>query len=120
MDQDTIDQVRQTGKETNNPEYVFEIFQEGTKTLRAEIEPLLNKLKIVNIEFAIDILEEELVFLSDILALATKHLTAKSRMPISPEQALIIARLNGIIKEVPKSETIENVSASVTQVEELI
>jgi hypothetical protein len=99
MDSETLDKIIETGKETNNKDYVIELFIEGQNTLLAELDPLINKLKRVDKDYCIDILRTHIEFLTDAIGLATSHLTKESTQPISPDQALLFASFNKIIKD---------------------
>jgi hypothetical protein len=120
MDQETIRQIKETAYSAKNLDYCIELFEEGLKTLQCELQPIMNKIKIHNKEYAIDILEEQLLFQTDVLGFATKYLTEHSRMPISAETAMVIARLNGIINEIPKENDIEKSTVTVQSIKEII
>lgn len=96
MDAETIQKL----KESEDRDKVIEIFDEGRKVFWAELEPVINKLKIVNKEMAIELLQTHLEFLNDSLALATKYLTRHSTHPITAEQGLLLGSLNYTIRDI--------------------
>jgi hypothetical protein len=102
MDSETIKHIRETGEATKNQDYVIELFEEGRNILIAEIDPLITKLKRVNKEYCIDLLESHIEFLNDSLALATNYLTKNSKCPITAEQGALIANLNSTVRDIEK------------------
>jgi hypothetical protein len=57
------------------------------------------KLKKVNKEFCMDLLQSHIEYLYDMLAFSTKFLTKDSKQPITPEQGLLLGRLIGSLEE---------------------
>jgi len=109
MDSETVKHIRETGEATNNQDYVIELFEEGRNVLIAEMDPLIAKLKRINKEYCIDLLQTQIEFLNDSLAMTTNYLTKKSKHPITAEQGCLIANLNATVKD------IENDVAKITE-----
>ncbi len=96
MDAELIEKLKQL----EDRDKAIEIFDEGRKVLWAELEPVLNKLKIINKEMTIDLLSSQVEFLNDSLAFATRYLTRDSTAPVSAEQGLLLGSLNYTIKDI--------------------
>ena len=94
MDADLINNL----KNLDDRDKVIEVFDEARKVYLAELEPVLNKLKIVNKEMAIEMLVTQVELLNDSLAFATKFLTRDSTHPITAEQGLLLGSLNYTLK----------------------
>jgi len=94
--------VRETGESIGDKDKVIELFEEARNILIAELDPLIAKLRRVNKEYCIDLLQSHIEFLNDSLALCTNYLTRKSTCPITAEQGLLIANLNATVKDIEK------------------
>jgi hypothetical protein len=94
MDAQLIKEIKECG----DKDKIIELFDEGVKTYLFELEPIVNKLKFVNKDMCIDVLESHLDFLNEVLALTTKYLTRNSTHPITAEQGLLFASLNSSVK----------------------
>jgi len=93
MDRELLKNMRECGQDDRT----IEIIEEGIETLRYELKPIIQKLKLVDKQFAIDMLEEYILLLNDLTALCMKHITDHSKKSISPDQALLFAALNQTI-----------------------
>lgn len=96
MDSDLITKI----KNNEDKNKVIELLQEGCTTVEFELFVLVSKLKVINKEMTIDILECYLEFLNDSLSLATEYMTRKSTTTITAEQGLLIASLNSTAKSI--------------------
>ncbi len=102
MDSQLIKEIKETG----DKDKIIELFDEGVKIYLSELEPMIMKLKYVNKDMCIDLLESQLEFYNDLFALTTKYFTRNSTQPISPEQGLLIASLNSSVKDAKIEEEI--------------
>ncbi len=93
MDRELLDQLRQCG----NDERTIEIIEEGISTIQYELRPLFQKLKQVDKQYAINMLEEYILLLNDLTALCVTHMTKKSTTAITCDQALLIGSLTGTL-----------------------
>ena len=96
MDLELIEQIKGMG----DKDKTIELFDEGVKVYLSELDPIINRLKYINKDMCIDLLQSHLEFLNDTLALGTKYLTRSSRNPITAEQGLLIASLNSTLEKV--------------------
>jgi hypothetical protein len=87
-------------KESGDKDKIIKLFDEGVKTYLAELEPIINKLKYVNKDMCIDLLESHLEYLNEMLTLSVNYLTRNSKSPITAEQGLLIASLNSSVKDI--------------------
>ncbi len=102
MDKETLDQIIETGRDSNNKDYVIELFMEGRESLLQELYPLTIKLKKLDKDFCIDLLRTHIEFLTDMLGLATSYMTRESKQSITADQALLLASFNKIVDESKK------------------
>lgn len=86
-------------KDIGDKDKTIELLQEGVNILLSEIDPLILKLKRVNKDCCIDILQSQAEFLTDIFAFATKILTKNSTTPVTAEQGLLIVSLNSLLEK---------------------
>lgn len=113
MDSETINAIRQTAESTNDKDSAIELYINGQNSLLAELDPLILRLKRVNKDFCMDLLESHIEYLTDMLALTTKFLTKNSTASITPEQGLLIASLNSIIKDTYEEKKEEDIDSDI-------
>lgn len=93
MDRELLGQLRECG----NNERTIEIIEEGIYAMQYELKPIIQKLKEVDKEYAINMLEEYILLMNDLTALCIAHLTKDSKEPITSDQAILIGSLNQTI-----------------------
>jgi|SRR5580698_457912 hypothetical protein len=83
----------------NNNSKMSELLEEGIETIVMELKPVITKLKEVEPDYAVDMLEEYILLMNDLYALSITHLTSIAKSPITCDQALFVANLNQCIAE---------------------
>lgn len=107
MDAELIEKLKQL----EDRDQAIEVFDEGRKAFWAELEPVLNRIKEVNKEMAVDLLSSLVEFLSDSLSDAIKHITSDQKTSMNIEQKLLTNTLNDV-RENNLAEIIEKMKHS--------
>jgi hypothetical protein len=96
MDENIINDIKQI----EDRDKVIELFEEANKAIDDEFHLVYEKLKTINKEMAIAVLEEQIFYKNCILAMITDHLVNKYEIPkIDIEQFQFINKLLDTVKK---------------------
>jgi hypothetical protein len=95
MNEELLKQIRETG----DKDKILELFQEGRNILIEEYDTAINKMKRLNKDFAIDVLEEEILFYNSVIAIMADNFLKKYKIPdMNDEQKEMFTKMIDSIK----------------------